>query len=700
MGAFFVYIIKSAFCLALFYLFYRLLLSKETFHRFNRIALLGLLALSCIVPLMKVNAEASNEINRQFLSLEEMLMMADVPVSDATIAESAPLWGWKEVLLLLYIIGIAFFLIRNLWSLARMIGLIDGCRKEKLHDGVLLFTHNKSIAPFSWMKCIVLSEKDREEGGEAIITHERAHIRNRHSWDLLLADVCVFFQWFNPAAWLLKQELQNIHEYEADEWVINQGIDAKKYQLLLIKKAVGTRLYSMANSLNHSSLKKRITMMIKKKSNPWARLKYLYILPLAAASIAAFARPEISNELNEISSVKVNDLASIVKANEEKSVENLPEEKVKVAGKVVDEKNGLSVLGASVLVRGTTYGTLTDMDGNFSIVANEGDVLLFSFVGMQAQSVIVPKGGAKSMVVSMKDDVQNLDEVMVVGYAPQDDGTLEIKGKMTDKDGKEYDMKGKMTTEKKGDTTINQVDWSRTPKADKADEEQVIFQVVEEMPNFPGGMNECMKFLARNIKYPALAQKAKIEGRVIVQFVVDKDGSITDTKVVRSVSPELDAEALRVVGLMPKWNPGKQRGKAVAVKYTMPIMFSIHKDEPKGEVTHAISLKADAEVPMETINDVKQLLREGGVRYLNYEVRKDNDKQGSTVNENKVGSEDTDKPLIVLDGVEKGFGMDVISTIKPQDIKSIEVLKEQSAMSLYGDKGKNGVIIITTKENK
>ena len=672
MGAFFVYIIKSAFCLALFYLFYRLLLSKETFHRFNRIALLGLLALSCIVPLMKVNTEASNEINRQFLSLEEMLMMADVPVSDATIAESAPLWGWKEVLLLLYIIGIAFFLIRNLWSLARMIGLIDGCRKEKLHDGVLLFTHNKSIAPFSWMKCIVLSEKDREEGGEAIITHERAHIRNRHSWDLLLADVCVFFQWFNPAAWLLKQELQNIHEYEADEWVINQGIDAKKYQLLLIKKAVGTRLYSMANSLNHSSLKKRITMMIKKKSNPWARLKYLYILPLAAASIAAFARPEISNELNEISSVKVNDLASIVKANEEKSVENLPEEKVKVAGKVVDEKNGLSVLGASVLVRGTTYGTLTDMDGNFSIVANEGDVLLFSFVGMQTQSVIVPKGGAKSIVVSMKDDVQNLDEVMVVGYAAYEDENEVVETKSI-----------KLPTEEK-----------------REDEEQVIFQVVDEMPSFPGGMRECMMFLGRNIKYPVLAQKAKIEGRVIVQFVVDKDGSISDTKVVRSVSPELDAEALRVVGLMPKWNPGKQRGKAVAVKYTMPIMFSIHKDEPKGEVTHAVSLKADAEVPMETINEVKQLLREGGVRYLNYEVRKDNDKQGSTVKLSNEGSEDSVKPLIVLDGVEQGYGMDVISHVKPQDIKSIEVLKEQSAMSLYGDKGKNGVIIITTKKNE
>ena len=124
------------------------------------------------------------------------------------------------------------------------------------------------------MKFVVISEKDLKENREEILTHEYAHIRKRHSIDLLIADICIFFQWFNPASWLLKQELQNIHEFEADESVIAQGIDAKKYQLLLIKKAVGTRLYSMANSFNHSSLKKRITMMLKKKSNPWARLKY------------------------------------------------------------------------------------------------------------------------------------------------------------------------------------------------------------------------------------------------------------------------------------------------------------------------------------------------------------------------------------------------------------------------------------------
>ena len=697
MGTFFVYILKSAFCLALFYLFYRLLLSKETFHRFNRVALLGLLVASCVVPLIQVGAQGANEINRQFLSLEEMLLMAEPMDEVGAEALAIPTWGWKEVLLLLYIIGIVFFLIRNLWSLGRMIGLIDGCRKEKMDDGILLFTHRKEIAPFSWMKCIVLSEKDLDEGGEAILTHESAHIANRHSWDLLLADVCVFFQWFNPAAWLLKQELQNIHEYEADEWVINQGIDAKKYQLLLIKKAVGTRLYSMANSLNHSSLKKRITMMIKKKSNPWARLKYLYILPLAAASVAAFARPEVSNSLDEISSAKVSDLASIMKADGEKSVEKISEKKVKVAGKVIEEKNGKPVTGASILVRGTTNGTLA-IDGKFSIEANEGDVLVVSFIGLQTQSVIVPKGGSESMVISMKEEVQNLNEMVVIGYAPQDDGTLEIKGKMTDKDGKEYDMKGKMTTEKKGDTTINQVDWSRTPKADKADEEQVIFQVVEEMPDFPGGMKECMKFLARNMKYPMAAQEAKIEGRVVVQFVVDRDGSVNDIKVVRSISPQLDAEAVRVIGLMPKWNPGKQRGKAVAVKYTMPIQFRLDKPKAEEKVVQAITMKVDKEASQETVDAVKDHLR-GKVTRVNYEA----DENGPVVQLGVRGSkagQGTDSVLIVVDDVIQGHGQKVMNSIQPQNIERIEVLKEKSAILAFGDKAKHGVIIITTKKNK
>ena len=658
MGTFFVYILKSAFCLALFYLFYRLLLSKETFHRFNRVALLGLLVASCVVPLIQVGAEGANEINRQFLSLEEMLLMAEPMDEVGTETLAVPTWGWKEMLLLLYIIGIVFFLIRNLWSLGRMIGLIDGCRKEKMDDGILLFTHRKEIAPFSWMKCIVLSEKDLDEGGEAILTHERAHIANRHSWDLLLADVCVFFQWFNPAAWLLKQELQNIHEYEADEWVINQGIDAKKYQLLLIKKAVGTRLYSMANSLNHSSLKKRITMMIKKKSNPWARLKYLYILPLAAASIAAFARPEVSNSLDEISSAKVSDLASIMKADGEKNVENISKKKGLFKGTVLSDVDGQPIIGAAVIIKGTTNGTITDFDGIFMLEVSEGDVLSVSYIGYHTTEISVPaldeKGKASGTVRLKKVEetpANKVDEIVVVGYGvkkqPVDDAPL--------------------------------------------------FQVAEEMPQYPGGMPGLMQYIGRNMKYPMLAQEQGLEGRVIVQFIVERDGSTSNFNIMRGVHALLDAEAIRVLAGMEKWTPGKQKGQAVRVKYTVPVTFRLDKPKAEDDI-QVVSIRAEKDVPMGTINEVKNLLRKGDVLHLNYKVLDDTTKV-VRLSSDKADT-DSSNPLIVVDGESKGMGTDVLSTINPKTIEKIDVLKEKSATQLYGEAGKNGVIIITTKKNK
>ncbi len=342
MGIFLIYILKSAVCLSLFYLFYRLLLSKETFHRFNRIALLGILFLSLLIPFIEVTTAHQTELSQTVLTVEQLLMMAEAmnPV-EVTIAQPEELSiSWVQVLLLFYLVGIIFFACRNLYSLSRLLLLIKSGKRERLEGGVRLIVLEREVAPFSWMRYIVISRKDLEEDGREILIHEMAHIQNRHSIDLLVADICIFFQWFNPGIWLLKQELQNIHEYEADETVINEGIDAKDYQLLLIKKAVGTRLYSMANSFNHSKLKKRITMMLKEKSNPWARLKYLYVLPLAAIAVTAFARPEISERVEEISAVKVNDLAAILEARSEENV---------VTASVDTAKNKVVVVGVGTM---------------------------------------------------------------------------------------------------------------------------------------------------------------------------------------------------------------------------------------------------------------------------------------------------------------------------------------------------------------
>lgn len=361
MEVFFIYILKSSVCLVLFYLFFRLLLSKETFHRFNRMALLGVLFFSLLIPCIEVTTRHQVEVQQAMLSIEQLLLMAELEATsvDADVVQETSAISWVQVVLLVYLAGILFLACCNIYSLICLFRLIHSGKHEKLEKGGTLVVHNQEIAPFSWMKYIVISRKDLKENGREILIHEMAHIHHRHSVDLLVADICIFFQWFNPGAWLLKQELQNIHEYEADETVINEGVNAKEYQLLLIKKAVGTRLYSMANSFNHSKLKKRITMMLKEKSNPWARLKYLYVLPLAAIAVTAFARPEISETMEEISVAKVNDLAAIVEKKSEENVVKEPADtaknKVIVVGYRAEKKDSVLTSGekeVAVSVRG------------------------------------------------------------------------------------------------------------------------------------------------------------------------------------------------------------------------------------------------------------------------------------------------------------------------------------------------------------
>ena len=298
MGDFFVYILKSSVCLAVFYLFYRLLLSRETFHRFNRVSLLGVIILSVVIPFIRIVTEEPVVIQRPLQNLEYLLQMAEMQ-ADVQVPTGQSVW--LSLLLAVYLGGCIFFFVRFLYSTIRIFNLIGMGEKQVLPGGCKLVVTDKTVCPFSWMGYIVISRKDMEESGEEILTHELAHIHARHSIDMLACTFCVILQWFNPAVWLLKQELQNIHEYEADESVINHGVDAKKYQLLLIKKAVGSqRFTSMANSFNHSKLKKRITMMLKEKSNSWARLKLVLLVPVAACSMLAFARPDVNRELTNL----------------------------------------------------------------------------------------------------------------------------------------------------------------------------------------------------------------------------------------------------------------------------------------------------------------------------------------------------------------------------------------------------------------
>ncbi len=591
MGTFLVYILKSAACLAVFYLFYKLLMSRDTFHRFNRFALLGLLVLSSVLPLVEVSVNRPAPVHETMLTLEQLLLLADVQAEGEVVSQPTTAL-WVRVALMVYLVGIVFFAIRNLWSLGRLAVLLRHGHLEQLADwlpgrteNVRLVVHNRDIAPFSWMRYIVLSRKDLEENGREILIHELAHIRNHHSWDLLLADLCIFVQWFNPAAWLLKQELQTIHEYEADDTVLREGVDAKKYQMLLIKKAVGTRLYSMANSFNHSSLKKRITMMLKEKSNPWARVKYLYVLPLAALAVSAFARPEVSAVADELSSAKVNDLVASMKTN----------------------------------------------------------------------------------------------QLETASFAVKD--TL-------------------------------------TP----------VFEVVERMPQFPGGVAAQVEYFKKNLRYPAEAKKAGTQGRVVVQFFVNKDGSISNVKVLRGVDPALDAEAVRLVNSMPKWKPGMQKGKAVTVKYTVPVLFKLDAvDEKVAQKNLTLIMKGTSTadyVDMLILVDGREVTPEilGALnpeRIQSFIILKEpadvakytTDKSKKAVMQVTLKKEDpkalagavstirvsdnASKAQVVIDGVMVDEAK--LKSLSPDQIESINILKPEEANIFYGEAGKNGVIVVRTK---
>ena len=433
MGVFFIYILKSSVCLVLFYLFFRLLLSKETFHRFNRMALLGVLFFSLLIPCIEVTTRHQVEVQQAVLSIEQLLLMAELEATPANVGavQETSAISWVQIVLLVYLAGILFLACRNIYSLICLFRLVHSGKHEKLEKGVTLVVHNQEIAPFSWMKYIVISRKDLEENGREILIHEMAHIHHRHSVDLLVADICIFFQWFNPGAWLLKQELQNVHEYEADETVINEGVNAKEYQLLLIKKAVGTRLYSMANSFNHSKLKKRITMMLKEKSNPWARLKYLYVLPLAAIAVTAFARPEISEKVEEISAVKVNDLAEIVEKKSEENVVKEPidttKNKVVVVGYRTEKKDSVLTSGkkkVAISVQGISG------EGKPLVIINgkesEREVVnALNPERIESVSVIGPEKAIKIYGEKAKDGVMDIKLYSEKKFAPR---KIEIEG--------------------------------------------------------------------------------------------------------------------------------------------------------------------------------------------------------------------------------------------------------------------------------
>lgn len=309
MGALLLYILKSTICLILFYLGFKALLSNDTFFRFNRWVLLVGIATCMLLPAIKIQTSEPLLIQQPIIHLEKMIageetvvtyLSDNTPEVDRTpVVTPAKMIDWGQIIALLYWAGFIFCLLTTLLSFRKMFVLIRSGRKLQQGRYTLIIVPS-CVSPFSWGRYIIISEEDYEKYPDEILTHEMMHLKSHHSIDLLFMECILWLHWFNPAIWLLKRELKDIHEYQADKGVLTQGVDATKYQLLLVKKAVGSSLYTLANSFNHSKIKKRITMMLKGKSNNWAQLKLLLLVPVGLIVLNAFARPEINRQLETL----------------------------------------------------------------------------------------------------------------------------------------------------------------------------------------------------------------------------------------------------------------------------------------------------------------------------------------------------------------------------------------------------------------
>ena len=405
-----VFILKSAITLALLYSCFFILLSKETFHRFNRVMLLGIMVAAFVVPMLHITTEHPTIINEEVQLIENMTDRGIVFIYEDEATEPQPQINWVQVMMWVYPTGVAVMLMITLIQVINLVRLMHRGIQQKDEQGNTIILINSEIPPFSIFHFIVMSVKDYESGRQYILTHEQEHIRLGHSYDLLLMQVLKTIQWFNPFVWFISRDLKTIHEYEADQAVINQGIDAKQYQLFLVKKVVGNRLQPFTNNLNHGSLKKRIAMMYQKKSNRWLMLKALFAIPVIALTISAFATPAAMKPVedlvktieeqtspsfvlqdereilaNEVSNEPSNLLAPIGETG--KGSEGVPDIKPGqvLTGQVTDEK-GEPLQTANVTEQdeqGRIYANaVTDINGNFSIkiVSPEHNIRV-SYVG-------------------------------------------------------------------------------------------------------------------------------------------------------------------------------------------------------------------------------------------------------------------------------------------------------------------------------
>lgn len=643
------YILQVNIYLLVFYGFYKLLLDKETYFTLNRIYLLSAGLLSLAIPFLRFEWFTEQPVTQPFSVGAGQLndLMTEVMVGNVT----PDRFSLGNLAVSIYLVGVLFFFGKFIWQLLSIRKLLKRTDKGTAFS---FFKHkriDKNLPQLS-----------------TIQKHEEIHIRQYHSMDIILFEVLTIFTWFNPVIYAYKNGIKHIHEYLADEEAAKVQGDKAEYALLLLSKAFGVPQSSLTNSFfNKSLIKKRIFMLHKPRSRKAAILKYGMFLPLFAIALTMSSATIRNNKnIKKIADeIPLNTPIEVIKEVVQETINKPAAPQSVKKATVTGQTTGIIEPGwedfykyANRAIRYPYFAYRVKLQGNTMIKFKVAD-------GMVENAAIVAKLGEGCDAQVMRVIVS------YTGYKHVKDGDYTLKVKFL-LDGADTPLKNETIAPIKGYQALNDITitGSALPKevanGNAIDDNKIYdFVSIETQPNFPGGFEYFYAYLKKEVKYPAEAVKNNVQGKVFLSFVVEMDGSLTNIKVERRLGSGTDEEAVRVLEESPKWIPGMQNGRPVRVKYNIPISFALNKTNQSGKSQGQIK---NSESPSFSSNNI-------------------------TVT--GYGTKTANTPLYVIDG--KIMENADVNTIKPENIHSINILKDASATAIYGAKGANGVIVITTK---
>ena len=571
------------------WLVYRFLFRNSNRLYFNRFFLLTSMLLALAMPLLglvsgiEVPQMATLKQNMfNGMMLNEVIVTPDgqpvLPEVSVTTDATPSRFSVWQVMGGIYLLGVGVMTLLFLIKLGRLVALIIRSPKRKMDSFTAVFT-GKEQGSFSFFRYAFFPS---EKVDPDIMRHEMSHIDHHHSWDILFAEVMMILQWFNPFIYLYKKELQSLHEYQADRDVVATGVDKKNYMMLILQQCTAVDFSGMSNNFSLILTKKRIKMITRneKAKGLWWRL--LATLPVLAILMIANTK------------VTAQDAST------------------KLSNQAVDKP-------------------ITVEMGQFEIFDDDG-------TPMQLKDTLIYSDDGSYVKFETSD-----------GFQPE---TGEPCKKLTVTS---YNADGTKNSffiteaEKRGDTVRYGVEPFTLSKSlfvtllDVAtSKEDTVYQIVEDMPKFPGGEKALMDYVSNNVKYPEEAKNKNIAGRVFVSFVVEKDGSIGEVKVLRGIGGGCDEEAVRVIKEMPKWKPGMQKGKPVRVSYQIPIYFKLDAPQKTNSLVGSVWEGTGTGT-------------KGGVTYTWHSILQFNSENEGLLIEKLVSQKKNEKPVVEFENVAMDF---------------------------------------------